>query len=146
MNNFWKYLLIFLGVLLVVFVIALPLFGMGFGMMGGYGPGGFYRMPMMYGMRGFGGFGIFRLALVCLIPLVVLGLIVAGVVALVRRPSQPLPPTPPPATPPAAPSQPTAVQTRVCPNCGRVVEAGWVACPYCGAPLNEPPQPPAETA
>jgi len=120
MRNIWKWVLIFLGVFLAVFLIALPILGLfafrGFPMMGGF----YYGMPHMFGGYGFYGgwlmmFGMF------LGPLVVIALIVAGVVALVRttggsHPSSAQPPAP----------------TRTCRNCGRALQADWSHCPYCG--------------
>jgi hypothetical protein len=138
MKNFWKYLLLFLGVFLVVFCVALPLFGLGFMRMGGYNfnLGDFGRMPMMNGFSrgGFGLLGVvftlFRIA----IPLVLLALAVVGVVALVRRRS--------PAA--SAAAAPVMVETETCPNCGRAVEKGWSHCPYCGQNLEQVPPPPPE--
>ena len=31
----------------------------------------------------------------------------------------------------------------ICPRCGKSAEEGWENCPYCGAPLQQPPQPEA---
>ena len=53
-----------------------------------------------------------------LIPLLILGLVVGGVVALLRGQGRALPPTP------------------SCPSCRRPIQAGWVACPYCGQNLT----------
>lgn len=152
MRNFWKYLLIFLGVFAVVFVAALVLFGARYGM-GGFGSGMMFggQHPMM-GRGGFMGFGLLRgflgLAL-CLVPLGLLALLAAGVVALVRRPGAVVPPiqsATPHAVEPAAP-QPVVVvplaqvqpDTHACPHCGQPVQNNWVACPYCGGDLKDTP-------
>jgi hypothetical protein len=126
MSKTWKWILIGAGVFVVVFVIALFIITRfsGISMMG---LGGRFhpmmRFPMMGGMRFFGGF---RMIGFVLIPLVILGLAVAGVVSLVRRK-------------PAA-QQPVVekpvVEVKNCGNCGKPVENGWVACPYCGNPLT----------
>lgn len=77
------------------------------------GPG---HMDGGRGMMGFGfplmGIGMFWF------PLLFVGLIVLGVVWLVRTV------TPGAAQPPAA--------TATCAHCGRPLQAGWKACPYCG--------------
>jgi hypothetical protein len=67
-------------------------------------------------------------ALLCLgfFLLLVLG-IAALVSALVRR-DQPLPP-------PAA-TTPVTTGEKPCPNCGRMTQADWKTCPYCGTPLT----------
>jgi len=121
MNKVWKWVLLFLGVFLVAFFVALPLLGLGgFGHVYGW-------MPMM-GLRsggcglwgsGFGsGFGLFGGALMMLgmflIPLALVALIVFGVVSLTRK------------------NQPEITSSRPCANCGKPVQTGWVACPYCG--------------
>lgn len=41
----------------------------------------------------------------------------------------------PSGTPPAGPSPAPAAGAGACPGCARGVEPGWVACPWCGAPL-----------
>jgi hypothetical protein len=140
MNNFWKYLLLFLGVFLLAFCVALPLLGFGFGRMGGYGfnLGGIGRMPMMNGIgrSGFGLVGIVFMLFRIAIPLVLLALAVVGVVALVRRRS--------PAPLATAAASPVVVETEACPNCGRQVQKDWSHCPYCGQDL-QPAAPPEET-
>lgn len=66
------------------------------------------------GMRPFGGLfgGLFSLGL--------LALVVLGIVWLVRRLT--VPNTPPPPAP-------------ACGHCGKPIQAGWIACPYCGEKL-----------
>jgi hypothetical protein len=124
MNRVWKWILIFLAALLVVFLISLAIFG-GFrmgrmGYVGGFGRG--------IGMMGWFGFAPFA----GLLGLVVLGFAIYGLVALVSGRRH--------ITPPPMP--------KTCPNCGRVVEQSWVNCPYCGHDLRgqtPPPAAPTET-
>lgn len=115
MNKVWKWILIFLGALVVVFLIALAFFGrFGFhrvAALGGY--------PRGYGMMGWGMMAFHPLG--WLLGLAVLGFAIYGIVALVSGKRQ----TPPPPMP------------KTCPNCGRVVEKDWVSCPYCGHDLHE---------
>lgn len=115
MKGIWKWLLFGLVIFLAAFLIALPLFG-GWSMMparfaSGYG----WMHSGMIGRGGFGGLGM-------LIGLAIPILLIAGVVALVysfaKRPA-------PPQTPPPAPTSP-------CAYCGKPLDPGWVACPYCG--------------
>jgi hypothetical protein len=132
MKGVWKWILLFVGVLIVAFLVALPFFfrgfGFGRGMMGDFG-----GYPM--GGRGFGflpfGFGIFALLVRLILPLLVLVLAIVGVISLVRgRPKAAA------ATPAGEISQPgaaaPAVETTPCAHCGKPLETGWVACPYCG--------------
>jgi hypothetical protein len=151
MKSFWKYLLLFLGILIVVFCVALPIFGMmrmgrtfSFMPMSGFtwrGPGmmghvGLFRMPMF----GIGG-------------LLVLGLIVLaiyGLVSLFRKSSRPnatvaqvtndnAAPATGATTISQAPVEPTPASTpntsASCSKCGRAVQTDWVVCPYCGEKL-----------
>ena len=131
MQNWVRYLLIFIGVFIVVFAVALPLFfGRGYGMMMRFGVQPYaFRMPMMFG--GSFGFIMFFALLRLLVWAALIGLLIWGVIALVRRGSAP------------AQSMPSVIRT--CSNCGRPLQPGWVACPYCGAPVtpSQPPQPPA---
>ena len=69
-------------------------------------------------MGGFGTMGLFGLGMLG-VPLLFVGLLVLGVVWLVRS-----------AAAPAAPQPPVA--SALCANCGRPLQAGWKACPYCG--------------
>ncbi|MGE5221278.1 MAG: zinc ribbon domain-containing protein [Omnitrophica WOR_2 bacterium] len=129
MRNWWKIVLAGLAALVLLAVVALVFFGifmfrggfirhplvMGPGMMRGYFPGG-------YGL-----FGIFGMLAGLALPLLLLGLIVAGAFAIGRgMRDRPLPDAP--------------VPSHACPNCGRAVQMGWVACPYCGQKLNESPE------
>lgn len=129
MKHVWKWILIGLGIALVVFLIALPMFGLRhFG--GVYGLRGYTGHPMM-GLGGVMMFGWGIMLLKGLFCLAVLGFAVYGVIALVRGKKAP-------AVPPPAP--------KTCKNCGRIVEKDWVNCPYCGNSLknetqSEPDQP-----
>jgi hypothetical protein len=120
MKNIWKWIILGLAVFLLAFCIALPLLGgTGYLPMRLLGGG---RMWMRAGMMdGFGVFGwlgwIARLA----IPAIGFLLLVYLIIALVRKPQVP------PANPPAAPPAGTP-----CSRCGRLLENGWVACPFCG--------------
>lgn len=127
MRNWWKILLIALGAVLLVLLIGF-VFSNGFGVRPGiYG----YRMMGPGMMRGYFpfGFGIFGLLMMLgwlFIPLILIVAIVLGVISLVRGSR-------------SVPVQPAATQT--CPNCGRSVQSGWVACPYCGQNLKPPVEP-----
>jgi hypothetical protein len=117
MKNAWKWIILGLAVFVLAFCIALPLFGGGsllpVRMMS-------YRRMMPFGMMGIGAFGWIGMLARLVIPLLFVGLVVGVVVLLVRKPSPP-----PVSTPPAPPTAP-------CRKCGKPVEQGWVACPYCG--------------
>lgn len=99
-------------VLTVVFVNVAPFFfpaanlNYGYGMMGGRGGlmGGGYG----FGMMPFGGF-------MFLIPLIFMALIIGGTVVIVRAFNPTL----------------TASAPK-CGQCGKTLQAGWKACPYCG--------------
>lgn len=82
----------------------------GYGMMGSYGPGmmGGFGMPF---------FGPGMIAML-LWPVLIIGLIVLGVVWLVRSGT------------PAAPQPPATAMN--CAHCGKPLQPGWKACPYCG--------------
>jgi len=123
MKNVWKWILLFVGVFLAGFIIALPFFGW-FGM-------GWGRMPMMgsrlgYGLHLMGGFPLLGFAgaflVRCLVPLAIIALLVVGIVVLVRRSNKVTPKT-----------------TRTCANCGKPLQEDWTHCPYCGADVNTPP-------
>lgn len=125
MNNVWRYLLVGGLVFVLAFFVAVPLFG-GWGpfeMMGyrGTGPGMMGGFPMM----GFGVFGWLIMLGMWLVPLAVVALLVAGVMALFRATT---------VTPVGTPPAPTS-EAHPCPNCGKHVQNGWVACPYCGEKL-----------
>lgn len=83
----------------------------GYGMMG---PG-----HMVGGGSMMGGLGMFGISMV-LGPLVFVGLIGVGIVWLVKSLATP-----------AAP-QPPAAASAFCIHCGKALQAGWKACPYCG--------------
>jgi len=100
---------------------------MGPGMMGGQRQGGW--CPFCGGRGGYPGWGlggvfgwIFMLGAM-LFPLGLLALLILGVVWLARAltgsPQQ---------TDPSAPS---------CPHCGKAVEVGWRACPFCKEDLQQ---------
>jgi hypothetical protein len=117
MKSVWKWILFGGAVFLLAFCVALPLFG------------GFAAMPartihsfsvMRGGMMGsgigwIGGIGWFGMLFRLAVPLFVLGGVAALVYGLVKRPA-----TPPPAA------------TVPCATCGKPLDPGWVACPYCG--------------
>jgi hypothetical protein len=129
MKSEWKWILYGLLVFVLVAAIALPFFGgwsftarhaLGFGMMQG-------------GMMGRSGFGFSWLGLLArlAIPAIIIFLLAILFFSLLSRsPKEPAAPAAPavPAVPPASASTP-------CPRCGKPVEAGWVACPYCGKNL-----------
>jgi hypothetical protein len=124
MNKTWKWILIGLGIAIVAFLVALPLFGMhrlGFPMMSripGFDRGFQYIgiMPMM-------AFGVIR----GLLGLGILALAVIGVVLLVRN-GKSKEVTPIASVVPDVAAEPA----RNCRHCGRELKTDWVACPYCG--------------
>ena len=79
----------------------------GYGMMGG---------RHMWGGGMMGGFGFMGITML-LWPLLFIGLIVLGVVWLVRAVTQP---------------SASVLPTATCAHCGKPIQAGWKACPYCG--------------
>jgi len=112
MNKVWKWILIFVGALILVFLISMA-FLTSFSRFG--------RIGYLGGMRG--GFGMMGGGFMMfggLFGLVILGFAIYGVVALFSRNRM--------STPPPMPN--------TCPNCGRVVEKSWVNCPYCGHDLH----------
>ncbi len=112
----WLMLVVFLLVLVVAFAVALPFFAHGAGVMRGWA-----GMPWHMGGRWMVGtlplMGGALMMLLLLVPVAVLALAVVGIVALIR-----------------AAARPKAAMAN-CPNCGRPVQAGWVACPNCGQKL-----------
>ena len=149
-----------LGVFILAFCVALPLF-----LRIGARVAGLAGMPMMrqpfggYPMMGgrgfgiFGGFGILGM-LFPLFGLAVVVLVIVGIILLLRRPQKPVVVTSAAVAPavsaepapagdfnPAEPVVPAAVvpaevvETTPCPHCGAPVQAGWVACPHCGEKL-----------
>jgi hypothetical protein len=117
MKNLWKW---FLGIALVLVLFFGPYlfrllfptlgYGFGYGMMNGHG----YGMMGGYGFPPFGG-------LMWIIPLGTLALVVLGIVWLVNNLSS---------------SQNTQAQSHVCASCGKVAQADWKTCPYCGNSLQ----------
>lgn len=114
-----------LAITLIGIIALLALFWLGT-MTGGWRYGGYGMMG--WGDRGYGGhmgwgfspFGWIGMTFMWLIPVGFLALTALGIVWLVRA-----------ITNPAAPSmQPP------CPDCGRVLQADWQHCPYCGAKLK----------
>jgi len=92
------------------------------------GPGGYGMMgpSHMFGGGGMmGGFGMpfFGLGMITMLlwPALIIGLIVLGVVWLVRSLGTP-----------AAPQPPAAAIREACAHCGKPLQPGWKACPYCG--------------
>jgi ribosomal protein L32 len=120
----WTQVGVFAVVVLLVFLIGVSLLGglTGYGMMGG----GRYGMmgPGMMGGWGFGPFAWLFMLMGLLFPVGLLVLLVLGIVWLFRRVGEPSGPTS------QAPAGPT------CSNCGRLVQAGWRLCPYCGQALT----------
>ena len=105
-------------VLLVATSLMTPWMGQPGGVMGGGGM-----------MGGWGGLGWMWMLF---IPIVLVSLLVVGVVWLVRQVSPP------------ASGGGTAENTAPCPHCGRIVQVGWRACPYCGSQLvSGPPEGPS---
>jgi hypothetical protein len=123
MKKTWQWILLGIGVFVVVFLIALFVInrftGFGMPMMGlSYRFHPMMRFPMMGGFGFFGGFRIFGILLF----LAFIALVVWGIVTLFRRkPAQ---------------IQTPAPEMKTCSNCGKPVQVGWVACPYCGNPLT----------
>ena len=116
MKTEWKWWPIGIGVLLVVFFVALPFFAGSGSMMGGGG----YGWGMMGGGYPMMGFGVLMMAGIVLVPLVLIALGAAVVISLQRNNR-------------SNSESPTAPIT--CPHCGQTVEKGWVACPHCGQKL-----------
>ena len=110
MKDIWKYLLVGLAIFLLVFLIGL--FFIFSGGWGQYGMG-----PWMMG--NYGGFGWLMMLGMILLPLLVIGVIVAGIVWLARSMG----------------GLATPLRSQPCPNCGKFVQVGWMACPYCGQKL-----------
>lgn len=131
----WTQVLVFGLVVLVILLIGTGLLffgGVGAwgmrgdrgGMMGGW-------CPFCGGTGRLGGGGLFGLggwlfmALMVLFPLGLVVLLAWGIIWLMRSASD---------TQSRAPSAPPAAPT--CPNCGKVVQADWTVCPYCGEELS----------
>jgi hypothetical protein len=118
MRDAWKYLLVGILVFLAAFFIALPFFGGSlWGTWGMMGPG---MMGGAYPYSGWSWFGGFLMMIgMILLPLALVGVLVAGIFLLFRNQGN------------AASNQ----AARPCPHCGKFVQTGWAACPYCGEKL-----------
>lgn len=108
------------AVLITLAVIAstiLPFFfpQTGWGGYGSVGPGSMYGGGTMMGGLGMFGIGMF------LVPLFFIGLIVVGIVWLIKSVATP-----------AGPQLPATTASAYCVHCGKPLQAGWKACPYCG--------------
>ncbi|MDR3560219.1 MAG: zinc ribbon domain-containing protein [Negativicutes bacterium] len=150
MRAIWKWILLFVGVLVLAFLVALPFFvGRSLGLA---------RMPMMFMFGGgpgfmpaFGGFGLLGGLFLFgrfIFPLLLIVLAVFGLVSLLRggQSSRPQPAAPMAAASATAPAASTDVMqassapveqaapaaTIPCAHCGSPLQTGWVACPYCG--------------
>ncbi len=90
---------------------------------------------MMRGFRpyGFSIFGGIMMLSTLILPVLVIALIIVGIAAIIRGPRSQG--TPKGISTPPAPVEPAA-QALTCSNCSRNIQAGWVACPYCGQKLN----------
>jgi hypothetical protein len=115
MKNIWKWIVFGLIVFLVAFMIALPAFGgwrvmphaaFGYGMMRGG--------MMGWGWGGFGGIGML---IGSLLPILAIAGVAALIYSLMKR---------------HAPSEPPALPATPCASCGKPLDPGWMACPYCG--------------
>ncbi len=137
MGRVLKWLAIILGVLLLVGIAVVFMFGvfrfggmpmMARGFRTPFGPGGyrFLFWPLLVG----------RL----LIPLAFVGLLVLLGFAIGRAASPRLQVVD--HGPVASAASASGAVNAPCPNCGRIVQADWNNCPYCGANLRNP-QPPA---
>jgi hypothetical protein len=146
MKNFWKYLLIFIGVLVVAFCVALPFFGMALrvGRAGGFMPmnGLRFGFPFMMGRMGFFRIPMFGIGGLLLVGLVVL--VIFGLVSLFRKSSHsnvansnavPAAVQPVQSAPDAPSSEPLASTISSCSNCGKPVQPDWKVCPFCGEKL-----------
>ena len=152
MRKVWKWVAIGFGALVVLALIALPFVLRAFG--GPLRVAGFGRAPMMgggfFGRGAFFGGGLMAFAMF-LVSMALIGLAVIGLIAVIKaaaRPPQaaPLPPQPPapgaPAASPVAPVdsslQPPAPPQPMhnCLSCGRLLQAEWMACPYCGKAVS----------
>ncbi len=103
----------------VVFATIWPLFvpGTGWTGLGMMGPGHMRGGGMMGGPGMMPFFGLGMLVW----PLLIIGLVVLGAVWLVRNLGAPVVPPAPPAS-----------SAQACAHCGRPLQPGWKACPYCG--------------
>jgi hypothetical protein len=84
-----------------------------------YGPGfGMHGFMPMAGIGGLLGVGLFILTIIGF------GVGIVALVTALRKPQ--------PATVVEAAVPTPGAQTSACKQCGKNIEAGWVACPYCG--------------
>ncbi len=134
MKSVWKYVLLFLGVLVLAFCAALPLFSLrSIGMV--------HMAAPMFQVRAFPFFmgGGWLMMGLRFLPALVIGagllvMIIVGIVALTRRSK---------ASPAVVAAHDTftpvepAVETVPCAHCGQPLQAGWVACPHCGSKVGE---------
>ncbi len=111
-----------LMVVAIIFSIIAPFF---FPRTGGYGMMG----PGMMGSGMMGGLGLstFGPGMITMLlwPVLIIGLIVLGVVWLVRNIGMA-----------AAPQPPAAAVREACAHCGKPLQPGWKACPYCGEKVD----------
>lgn len=114
----WVQVAVFGLVALLVLLVAASLMSPWTGRFGGMMGGGGMMGPGMLG-----GWGMLGWMWMLLIPIVFVAVLVLGLVWLARQVSQP-----PAGGSPAAAAVP-------CPHCGRLVQVGWRACPYCGGAL-----------
>jgi hypothetical protein len=157
MKNIWKIVLIVIGALLVLCLVSVIFLGLRWlpSIVNGYtirgiprvfipnnplmGPG-IYRRYMMPGMPFLGRVSVLGWVIragALLIPLLLVGLFILAIILLLRTTGR----SPVPASTAPAPVTPTPVPANSgypCPNCGRQVQADWVACPYCGQNLKAP--------
>jgi hypothetical protein len=144
MRKIWKWILLFIGVVVVGFLAALPFFGMR-----RFGFARFGRPMMSRNFRGmpFGMMhgGIVLTVLSCLVGVAVIAAIVIAIVLLVRRKKQPASAVVPPVSPTPVAAETIeaapAATTPVCAHCGQPLQANWVACPHCGAKVEVPENP-----
>jgi hypothetical protein len=149
MSKFLKWFLIIIGILFILGIGALAVFGLIFGRHGmgmmqfGGMPFGYRSFPMMRGYGGFGmmGFGMifFRLLIPVLVIslLVLLGLAIArgsSSKAAVAAASSTIVDAAPAAAPVVESAQVEAAKP-VCPACGQETQPGWKHCPHCGHDL-----------
>jgi hypothetical protein len=164
MRKFLTWFGIIIGALLLLAVIAAPILLSLVTRRGMFMIDGFGGMRAAHGFGFFWIFGgIFMLLSRLLLPLLVVGLLfwiaytigrnsgqryaaqgsaAAQGIAPAAAVVQSAPPAPAPAQPVEVIDAPVVVEAGpspaaepACPNCGRTVQAGWVACPYCGEKL-----------
>jgi hypothetical protein len=119
----------------LIFSAVLPLFAGRIAFAGRQAPGGMFDGRMyghMFGRGMMGGFGFPFFGFGGFLWPLLIGLIaVIGIVLLVRDLGRPRASQVQVASQPMAAAVPPVVTTP-CSNCGRPLQAGWVACPYCG--------------